>query len=175
MIGNGLMGDLQHAAPLDGSLLQQKGRHPLVQALPHDLLHQPHDLGEPAGHQLVGVVGHRRRRLHDVLVDLRGNDPEVRVLLRLDGDLKLDGAHDAGRREQAQIPVEQAVNGDLPPLVREDIGPELPRLHQEESGAVHVPVVQDRPLLHGSEIQIAADPVLLVLPVPEIWQSWDMM
>ena len=50
MVGDVLVGELQLTGPLDGGLLQQKGGQALVQALPHDLLHQPHDFGEPAGH-----------------------------------------------------------------------------------------------------------------------------
>ena len=163
MVGNGLVGDFQLIRPLNGRLLQQEGRQPFVQALPHDLLHQPHDLGESAGHQLIGVVGHGGGLLHEALIDLRGDDPELGVLLRLNGHLELDGAHHAGGGKEAHIPVKQAVEGDLPPLVREDIGPELARFHQEQPGAVHVPVVQNRPPGRAAERRAVLKPVLLVL------------
>ena len=51
-----------------------------------------------------------------------GTDEEALVLDKWveetgDGNFKLDRAHHAGGREQAEVPVEQAVKGDLPALV----------------------------------------------------------
>ena len=125
MIGNGLMCDAQFIAPLNSGLFQQKSRYPLIHMLPHDLLYQPHDLGEPACHQLVGIVGDRGGYLHDTLVGLCRDYPEFRIFLGLDGNFKLDRAHHAGGREQAEVPVEQAVKGDLPALFGEKIHPQL--------------------------------------------------
>ena len=150
-------------ANLDRGLLQQKGGQPLVQAFPHGLLHQPHDVGKPAGHQLVGVVGHRGGLLHQALVDLCGDHPKFRVFLRRDRHLKLDGTHHAGGGKKAHIPVKQAVDGDLPALLRLDIGPELPPADEQQPGAIHIAVVQDLPLGHGAEQQAARKPLLLVL------------
>ena len=45
--GNGLMGNGQPLRFLNGYLLKQKSGNPSVHALPHDLLHQPHDLRKP--------------------------------------------------------------------------------------------------------------------------------
>ena len=162
MVGDGLVGEPQFLCPLDARLLQQKRRYPLVQALPHDLLDEPHDLRKAGGHQFVGVVGHRRRLLHDPPVYLRRDDPEVRVLLCLNGHLKLDGPHDAGGGEQAHIHIEQPVEGDLTPLLREHIGPQLSGLDQKQAGTVHAPVVEHRPLFYRPGDQTVQQAVLLL-------------
>ena len=73
------------------------------------------------------------------------DDPQAGILLRFNGHIELNGAHDAGGRKQAHIPVEQPVKGNLPPLVGEDIGPQLAVLYQQQAGTVHAPVVDHGP------------------------------
>lgn len=64
---------------------------------------------------------------------------------------------------QAHIHVKQPVEGDLPPLLRENIGPQLSGLDQKQSGAVHAPVVEHRPLFYASGDETAQQAVLLGL------------
>lgn len=68
MIGDGLMGEQQHAGALDACLLHQKGGQPPVKACPHHLFNQPHDLGKAAGDQLIGVICHGCRLGHEAAV-----------------------------------------------------------------------------------------------------------
>ena len=161
MVGDGLVGDGQPVRALNGGLLQQKGGNPLVHAPPHHLLHKPHDLREAPGHELVGVVGQGGGLLHQLPVDLRRDDPEVRVLLRRDGHVELNAPHDAGGGEQADVPVKQPVDGDLPALLREDVGPELPGPYHQQPGAVRAAVVEQGSLFHGPLAEAAQDPLLL--------------
>ena len=130
MSGNIFVGDLQLPASLDGRFLQQKSGDALIKALPHNLLDQPHHVGKPGGHQLVGIVRHRRGFLHQALIDLRGDDPEFGILLRFDRHIKLDGVQHTGSGKQAHVPVKQPVDRDLPPLIRKDTGAKLPGLYQ---------------------------------------------
>ncbi len=125
MVCNGFVGELQGGGPLDGSFFQQKGCHPFVQTLPHDLFYEPHHIGKVSGHQLVGVIGHSGGFFHDTFIDLCGNDPKPGILLGFNGHFKLNGAQHTGGRKQTYIPVEQSVKGDFSAGVREDVGSEL--------------------------------------------------
>ena len=91
VIGNGLMGDFQMTGPFDRHFLQQECGYTLVETLPHDLLHEPHDIGEARGHQFVGIVGNRRRSFHDALINFGRYYPKVSVLFRLNGHFELNG------------------------------------------------------------------------------------
>ena len=117
VVGDGLVGKAQHRRALNGGLLQQEGGHPLVQALPQDLFHQPHDLREPGRHHFVRVIRHGGGLLHQPFIYLGGNDPDFCILFRLYGHRKLKAAHDAGSGKQAHVPVKQAVNRDFPPFL----------------------------------------------------------
>lgn len=101
--------------PFDRHFLQQECGYTLVETLPHDLLHEPHDIGEARGHQFVGIVGNRRRSFHDALINFGRYYPKVSVLFRLNGHFELNGTHDTGGGKQAHIPVKQTVDGDLAP------------------------------------------------------------
>ena len=136
MVGDFLVGQIQRLAALQGALLQQELGQPLVEPLPHDLLHQPHDLGKPAGHDLVGIVGQRGRLGHQSLKPVRRHQEKLGVLFRLNGDIELDAPHHARGREQTDVPGEQPVNGDFPALGREQAGPELAGLHQQQAQTV---------------------------------------
>ena len=83
------------------------------------------------------------------------------ILLRLNGDIKLHASQHTGGGKQADIPVKEAVERNLPPFVREDVGPELAGFHQQQSGTVHTAVVYHRPLLDVPAGQAAKDAVLL--------------
>ena len=155
------MRGLQRPAPLYGGFLQQKRGQAPVQALPHDLLDQPHHIGKPGRHQLVGEVGRRCGFLHDPAVHFRGDDPELGVLFRFDRHLKLGRAHHAGGGKQADIPVEQPVEGDLPPFVRKDEGAQLAGLYHQQAGAVHAAVVEHGPFLYAPGHGRAAQAALL--------------
>lgn len=161
MVRNGFMGDPEGMGVLDGGFLQQKTCHPLVKALPHNLLDQPHHVGEAGGHQLVGVVGQRSGFLHNALIDFRRDDPQVGILLRFNDDVKLDRPHHAGGGEQADVPVKQPVNGDLPALVREDVRAELAGSDQKQPRAVRASVVEHSAPGDFFGSQAAQDPVLL--------------
>ena len=67
--------DLLSSEAVSYTHLQQKRGQPLVKALPHDLLHEPHDLGEPGGHDLIGKIGYRGGFLHDALIYFCRDDP----------------------------------------------------------------------------------------------------
>ncbi|MPM27771.1 hypothetical protein SDC9_74285 [bioreactor metagenome] len=120
MSGNFVVRNTQHVAAVQRALCQEKFRKALVKALPHNLLHQPHHLGKPGGHQLIGVIRHSKRTVGKPFVYVRGNYPQLRVLLRLHGNVKLNVLHNAGGGKQAHVPLEQAVDGDLLPLVGEN-------------------------------------------------------
>ena len=155
------MGEPQLSAALNCGLLQEERRDALIEALPQNLLDEPHHIGKSGGHELVGIVCHRRGLLHQAPVDLRGNDPELRVLFRLDDHLKLNGAYHAGGGEKAHVPVKQPVEGDLPPLLRKNVGPQLPGFHQQQPRAVHIAIVHEGPLSHGPGHDRVQDPALL--------------
>ena len=123
MVADELMGDLEGFGAFQGGLLQQKGGQTLVKALPHDLFHPPHHLGEAGGHDVVGEIGDRCGLLHHLLVDLRGDNPKLRLLLCLNDDLELNAPHDAGSGKQADVPLKQTVKRHFPSLVRENVGP----------------------------------------------------
>ena len=161
MVGDGFMGELQLPASLNGGLLQQKSRDALIQTFPHDLFDEPHHIGKPRRHQLVGIVRHRRGFLHHALIDFCRDHPELRILFRFDRHIKLDGTQHAGCGKQAHIPVKQSVDGDLPPLLRKDKGAQLPGLYQEQPGAVHAAVVYDGSLFYCPGPDRAKNAVLL--------------
>ena len=56
MVGDGLMGNFQSIGPLDGCFFQKECGNTLIKAFPHDLLHEPHYIGETARHQLIGII-----------------------------------------------------------------------------------------------------------------------
>ena len=156
------MGQPQGGGPFNDGFFQQKGSQALVKALPQDLLNEPHHLGKPCRHNLVGKVRQWRGGFHDPLVDFGGNHPERGILFRLDGDVKLDGPHHAGGGEQAQVALEKPVQGYLPPLGGQHKGPELAALHQQKPGAVRIAAVHNLPLAYLSEEGAAAQGCLLL-------------
>ncbi|MPN60134.1 hypothetical protein SDC9_207859 [bioreactor metagenome] len=85
------------------------------------MLHQPHHLGEAAGHQLTGEVGRRGALGGEGLVDLRGNDPQPGFPFGFQHEVKLNAGEHAGGGEQAHIPVKKTIQGDLLPLLRENV------------------------------------------------------
>ena len=95
-------------------------------------------------------------------IDIRGNNPQLRILFRRDGHIKLDGTQDAGGGKQADIPVEQPVEGDLPPLFGEDEGPKLAGFDQQQAGTVRAAVVEQGPLFHASADQAGGNRLLLL-------------
>ena len=139
--GDLLVGDLQGGGLLDPGFLHQKARQSLVEALPHDLLHEPHDLGEVVGDEGVGVIGEGQALVHEVLVQTRGDDPDLRVLLRLDEHVEHHVGHDAGRGKQADIHIKEPADGDLPALLVEQVRPELAGLHQDHALALGAAIV----------------------------------
>ena len=67
MGGDFFVGDFQNGGIFQLLLFQQEGGQPLVKALPHNLLHQPHQVGEVAADEVAGVGGcyaSYRQRLH---------------------------------------------------------------------------------------------------------------
>ena len=161
MVGDGLVGDFQCTASLDGGLFQEERRQAPVQALPHDLFHQPHHIRKAGGHQLIGIICRRCGFFQDAFVHLGGHHPEFRVLFRRDRHVELDGAQHAGGREQAHIQFEQAVERDLAAFVRQDVDPKLPGFDQEQAGTIHASVVDDGPLFDAVAYQAAKDAGLL--------------
>ena len=143
MVPDNFMGQLQLIAALQPRLVQQERRQPLVKAFPHDLLHQPHDLGKPAGHDLIGIVGQGSGRLHHALINFRGDQPKVGIPLGFYGDVKLDAVHHAGGRKQTDIHFKQPVKGDFPSLFRENICPQLPGTDQKQPCTVRRTVVKN--------------------------------
>ena len=91
MVGDDLMGDLQLVGIFDGGFLQKKGGQAFIQAFPEDLLDEPHDVGKTRGHQLVGVVRERSGLCQEIFIELRRDQPELRILFRCDRNLKLYG------------------------------------------------------------------------------------
>ena len=77
VVANDLMGGLQFVRAFDGCFLQQESRQTLVNALPHDLLDKPHDVGKPCRHDFVGKVGQRCRFIHELLVGISRNHPFI--------------------------------------------------------------------------------------------------
>ena len=142
MVGDALVGNVQSRAFLHCRFLQKESSQPLVKAFPHDLLHQPHEIGQMVGDQVVGVVCHGDGLVHQVFVQAGRNDPKLRILLRLDEDVVVHAGHDAGCGKQANIHFKKTAQGDLPPLVAEEIGSELTLLHQNHAQTVRASVVE---------------------------------
>ena len=109
VIGDPFVGDPKGSGSFQGTLFQQKSGQTFVQALPHDLLHQPHDLRKTAADQLIGEIGYGSGLLHKFLEDAGWDNPHLAVLLRSDHYFKLDIGHDTGGGKQAHIPVKQTV------------------------------------------------------------------
>ena len=114
MVGDFFMGDLQRLSPLQGAFLQKEGSQAFVEALPHDLLHQPHHIGEPAADELVCIIGNHSGFFHQILEQAGGKDPHFGILFCFDDHFELNIGHDAGGREQADIVVKEPVQRDLP-------------------------------------------------------------
>ena len=125
MVGDLFVGNLQDIGFFQAAFLYEKVGQTLVEALPHDLFHQPHDFGEPGGHQLVGVAGYGDGGFHQLPVDLRRDDPDLGVLFCLDGQIKLQTVQHTGGGKQADIHLKETVEGNLPSFVRDNIGPKL--------------------------------------------------
>ena len=157
MAGDLFMGDLKGIRLLQDAFLQKEARQPFIEALPHHLVHEPHDIRKPGCHDLAGIVGHHGRPLHQPLIKIRRDDPELRVLLRRDEHVKLETAHDAGSRKQADIPLKQPVQSDLPPLFGDHMGPELAGGDHQQAGAYAVSAMEKRafwnPPLHRRIIE----------------------
>ena len=58
------------------------------------------------------------------------------VLLGVDVQVKVDGIHHAGCRQDADFAGKQPVERDVPPILREQIGPQLARPQQQNAHAV---------------------------------------
>ena len=96
------------------------------------------------------------------MVNVRRDDPELRLLLGLHRHLELDGAHDARGGKEADVAVKQAVNRDLPALLREDKRPQLAGPHKKQAGAVRVPIVQDLAFFDLAGGKAVLQPPLLI-------------
>ena len=124
------MGDLQNSGFLQSALLQQKSSQPLVKTLPHDLFHQEHKIREMAADQLSGILGYRQRFLHKLLIETGGDDPEFRIFFCFNNDFELNIGHNTGGRQDTNVLLKHPVNGDLPALLRKNIGSQLIRSGQ---------------------------------------------
>ena len=68
---------------------------------------------------------------------------------------------DHKNREQADIPVKQAVEGDLPSLVGEDVGAKLTMPDQKQTRTIQVSVMKNSPLLYSTADRAAFKLLLL--------------
>ena len=85
---------------------------------------------------MIGEVGHRYRALHQGAVYRGGEEQGPGVLPGLHHNVELNVPHGAGGGEEAQVPREEAVEGELLPLIGEEVGPQLPLQGQDQTGAV---------------------------------------
>ena len=108
------------------------------------MIEQPHHLREPGGHQLVGKVRHRQGFLHQRLVHRGGYDQKIGVGFGLHLHVELHAAEDAGGGKQADIPLEQAGQGDFLAALRLGEHPQHPVQHHEQADTVRRAVVQQR-------------------------------
>ena len=68
---------------------------------------------------------------------------------------------DRKNREQADVPVKQAVEGDLPSLVGEDVGAKLTMPDQKQTRTIQVSVMKNSPLLYSTADRTALKLLLL--------------
>ena len=135
MAGNDLMGDPQIHRVLQRTFLQKERGQPLIEALPHDLLHEPHDIGEPGCHEVIDIVCHNSGVFHQMFIDMRRNDPEFRLLFCGNSDIKLNTIHHAGGGKQTGVHFKQTVDRHFPALFGIDIGPQLTGTNNQKSHA----------------------------------------
>lgn len=79
---NSIMSNLQRIVLCQSAFLQQKRGKPFVNAFPHDLFDQLHDLGETRGHDLIDVICNDEGLLHQLFEHFCRNDIEFRILFR---------------------------------------------------------------------------------------------
>ena len=162
MVGNLLVGNFQFPGFFQLRLLQQEGSQPLVNALPHDLLHEPHQLGEITAEQIAGIVRNRQRFIHQIFEHAGRNTPEFGVLFRLNHHIKLHIRHDTGRTQQTDIVLGQAADGDLSAILRQDVGAQLTTAHHHKAQAVGAAVVNMGILFDLPELNDTGDSLLLL-------------
>ena len=143
MVGNFFVGDFQNGSSLQLGFFQQKGGQSLVEAFPHNLLHEPHYLGKAAADQLIGIVGHNGGLLHHCFEQAGRENPECTVLFCFHNDFKLNIGHNAGCGEQADIPLKQSVQRNLPAFAGKGVHPQLTGTDYQQPKAIQIAVVQD--------------------------------
>lgn len=85
-----------------------------------------------------------------MLISVSRNNPHRGILLRLNGDLKLNAVHHTGGGKQANIPIKQTIEANLPSFIRKNIGTKLSASYQQKTGTLHSSVVNHSPFVHFS-------------------------
>ena len=113
------------------------------------MLHGPHDVGEALAGGLVEEELHLRVSLGEGGQGGHRQGDHLGVLHGLDEHVKDDGVHQAGGGHDASVAPLHPVEGDLPPLLREKVGPELAGEDQHDPLTVLVGPVGDGSLGNG--------------------------
>ena len=142
MVGYFFVGDAEHQAAAQVAFFQQKRCQAPVEAFPHYLLHQPHNVGEAAGYQLICIACHGQTFFHQIFEQAGGQNGQLAVFFCLDDNVKLHVGHNAGRRKQAYIPLEQAIQGDLSALTGQCVHTHLTRVYEQQTQAFAATVVE---------------------------------
>ena len=91
----------------------------LVKAREQQLLHRPHDIGKALGRKAVHAALDVDILGRELLEHVRAEDEQLRRRIGHELHLERDLSHDARRRQHAGVPVREAVERDLAPVVRE--------------------------------------------------------
>src|SRR5699024_4351833 len=106
-----------------GQLVGQKDGQAAVGAHEQDLLHGPHGLGVALSGHLVGVAADVDVLVHHTLEGAGADAVGLHRLFRVDVDVEGDGVQHAGGRQDAHIPRKQPVQGDVPAVLAQQVGP----------------------------------------------------
>ena len=119
-------------------------REALVKAREQQLLHRPHDIGKALGRKAVHAALDVDILRRELLEHVRAEDEQLRRRIGHELHLKRDLPDDARRREHAGVPVREAVERDLAPVVREHARAQAAALHPDHAEALPVAPVHER-------------------------------
>ena len=116
----------------------------LVKAREQQLLHRPHDIGKALGRKAVHAALDMDVLRRKLLEHVRAEDEQLRRRIGHELHLERDLPDDARRRQHAGVPVREAVERDLAPVVREHACAQAAALHLDHAEALPVAPVHER-------------------------------
>ena len=85
-----------------------------------------------------------------MLISVSRNNPHRGILLRLNGNLKLNTVHHTGGGKQANIPIKQTIEANLSSFIGKNIGTKLSASYQQKTSTLHSSIVNHGPFVHFS-------------------------